>query len=398
MTGPHVASPDDIRDGQVTDVYFLRGEEVLRAEGENPVVVAEVRAGSLPGDWAWGVFAGLEEALWLLEGRGSDGRGIEIQAIREGTVFYPEEPVMTLVGPYLDFGALETALLGLLCQASGIATAAARCRLAAGGRPVYSFGARRMHPSIAPMIERAAFIGGCDGVAAVKSAELIGVAPVGTMAHALILILGEERAWMAFDRVVDPRLPRVALVDTFQDEKFGAVAAATALGKRLAAVRLDTPASRRGDFGAIIREVRWELDERGFGNVRIFASGGIDERGILELNRFVDAYGVGTAISGGPVVDFALDIVEVDGRPRAKRGKLSGRKHLWECPECGDRGISPWSTRLGHCPRCGHRVRELLETWISKGKRRRGEPSAHDIRERTLQQIARAPDPFGRGG
>src|SRR5437899_8820377 len=136
---------------------------------------------------------------------------------------------MTLAGPYLDFGLLETALLGLLCQATGIATAAARSQLAAGARPVYSFGARRMHPSIAPMIERAAFIGGCDGVAAVKSAELLGVAPVGTMAHALILILGEERAWKAFDRVIDPRLPRAALGGTSQAENFGGAAAAVAL-------------------------------------------------------------------------------------------------------------------------------------------------------------------------
>jgi nicotinate phosphoribosyltransferase len=254
-----------------------------------------------------------------------------------------------------------------------------------------------MHPAISPMIERAAYVGGCDGVSAVKSGELIGQAPVGTMAHALILILGEERAWRAFDRVVDGRLPRVALVDTFQDEKFGAVAAALTLGKRLAAVRLDTPASRRGDFAAILREVRWELDARGFGNVKIFVSGGIDEHRILELNRFVDAYGVGTSISNAPVIDFALDIVEVEQRPRAKRGKLSGRKHLWECPECGDRGIAPWSARLGHCPRCGHRVRDLMDTWIAKGKRKRGYPSAGDVRERTLEQISRSPDPFGRG-
>jgi nicotinate phosphoribosyltransferase len=393
--GLQVASPDEVRAGRVTDVYFLRGEEVLRAENENPQVVAEVRASSLPREWGWGVFAGLEEALWLLEGRGTEtGRGIEVQAIPEGTVFYAEEPVLTLVGPYLDFGVLETALLGLLCQASGVATSAARCKLAAGGRPVYSFGARRMHPAISPMIERAAYVGGCDGVAAVKSGELIGQAPVGTMAHSLILILGEERAWRAFDRVVDGKFPRVALVDTFQDEKFGAVAAALTLGKRLAAVRLDTPASRRGDFGAILREVRWELDERGFGDVKIFVSGGMDERQILELNRVVDAYGVGTSISNAPVIDFALDIVEVDEHPRAKRGKLSGRKHLWECPECGDRGIAPWSARLGHCPRCGHRVRDLMETMIAKGRRRRGAPSAQDVHQRTLEQIGRAPNPF----
>jgi nicotinate phosphoribosyltransferase len=393
--GLHIASPEEVKAGQVTDVYFLRGEEVLRAENENPQVVAEVRASVLPREWPWGVFAGLEEALWLLEGRGTEmGRGIEVQAIPEGTVFFAEEPVLTLAGPYLDFGVLETALLGLLCQASGVATAAARCKVAAGSRPVYSFGARRMHPAISPMIERAAYIGGCDGVAAVKSGELIGQAPVGTMAHSLILILGEERAWRAFDRVVDGKFPRVALVDTFQDEKFGAVAAALTLGKRLAAVRLDTPASRRGDFAAILREVRWELDERGFGGVKIFVSGGIDEVKILELNRLVDAYGVGTSISNAPVIDFALDIVEVDGHPRAKRGKLSGRKHLWECPDCGDRGIAPWSARLGHCPRCGHRVRDLMDTVIAKGRRKRGAPSANDVRQRSLEQIGRAPDPF----
>jgi nicotinate phosphoribosyltransferase len=383
----HVATPEEVRAGRVTDVYFLRGQEVLVDEGENPHVVAEIRAASLPGSWGWSVFAGLDEALWLLE-----GRDLEVQAVREGTVFYPEEPIMVLAGPYLEFGLLETALLGLLCQATGVASVAARCRLAAGARPVYSFGARRMHPAIAPMIDRAAYIGGCDGVAATKSAEVIGVTPVGTMAHAVILILGEDRAWRAFDRLMDRRVPRVALVDTFQDEKFGSLAAALTLGKSLAAVRLDTPASRRGNFTSILREVRWELDERGFNDVKIFVSGGIDEAKILELNRYADAYGVGTAISNAPVVDFALDIVEVGGKPRAKRGKLSGRKVLWECRECLNRGIAP-ARRLGHCPRCGHRVRSLLETLISHGRRKGRAPSVHAVRELALQQIARAPDP-----
>ena len=392
MTGFHVASPEEIRAGEVTDVYFLRGREVLRAEGENPQVVAEVRAGSLPAAWGWGVFAGLEEALYLLE-----GHDVEVQALPEGSVFYAEEPVLVISGPYLDFGVLETALLGVLCQASGVATAAARCRLAAGERAVYSFGARRMHPAIAPMIERSAYIGGCDGVAVVKSAEVIGLDPVGTMAHALALILGEERAWKAFDRVIDPRVPRVALVDTCQDEKFGAMAAALTLGRRLAAVRLDTPASRRGDFAAILREVRWELDARGFGGIKLFVSGGIDEGAILALNRYADAYGVGTAISNAPVLDFALDIVEVNGQARAKRGKLSGRKHLWGCPECGNRGIAPGRARVGHCPRCGHKVDLLLRTYIHRGRRKGKGPSAHEVRALTLAEIATAPDPFASG-
>ena len=388
----HVASSEEIRAGEVSDVYFLRAREVLKAEAENPPVVAEVRAASLPDDWPWAVFAGLDEALYLLE-----GRPLEVRALPEGSVFYAEEPVLVIEGTYLDFGQLETALLGLLCHPSGVATAAARCRLAAGPRPVYSFGARRVHPAIAPAIERAAFVGGCDGVSTVKSGQVIGVDPVGTMADAAIVILGEERAWRGFDRVIDPRVPRVALVDTFQDEKFGAVAAADALGRRLAAVGIDSPASRRGDLGAILREVRWELDGRGHRDVRIFVSGAIDERAILELNRYADAYGVATPISNAPAVEFSLDIVEVGGQARSRRGKLSGRKHLWGCEECGNRGIAPASGRLGHCPRCGHRVRALHDHVVHRGKRRGRSPRPGDIRSFALQDISAAPDPFGRG-
>ena len=391
--GFHVASPEEIRMGKVTDVYFLRGRQVLEAEGENPHVVAEIRATSLPRRWPWAVLAGLDEALALLE-----GRGVEVDAVPEGSLFGPEEPVLVLAGPYLEFGLLETALLGLLCQATGVATVAARCKLAARGRPVYSFGARRMHPAVTPMIERAAYLGGCDGVAAVKSAEEIGLSPVGTMAHAVILILGEERAWRAFDRAMEPEVPRVALVDTFQDEKFGALAAAGVLGDRLWGVRLDTPSSRRGDFGAIIREVRWELDRIGSTSVKIFASGGLDEGHILELNRWVDAYGVGTSISNAPVVDFALDLVEVDGHARAKRGKLSGRKQLWACPECGARGVSPAERRTIACPECGHDVVALLQRWMTGGKVVQPIASPEEARRRALEQVGEAPDPFESAG
>lgn len=387
--GFHVATPDEIRAGRVTDVYFLRGQQVLQAEGENPNVVMEVRASSLPRDWEWGILGGMEEAISLL-----DGRNVTVEALPEGSAFYAEEPVMVLTGRYLDFGILETALLGLLCQASGFATATSRVVLAAQGRPVYSFGARRLHPAIAPMFDRACYVGGCDGVAAIKSAELIGIDPVGTMAHSLILILGEERAWRGFHLALDRRIPRVALVDTFTDEKFGAVAAASVLGERLHAVRLDTPSSRRGNFRAILREVRWELDTRGFSDVKIFVSGGIDETTILELNRYVDAYGVGTAICNAPVIDFALDIVEIEGEPRSKRGKLSGRKHLWACSQCLNRGIAPARAKLGHCPRCGQRVRSLLETAIAEGRRRQRPEPARDIRDRTLAALPSLSNPF----
>jgi nicotinate phosphoribosyltransferase len=385
----HVASPEDILSGRVAEIQVLRGREVLHTIGQNPEVTVEVRASVLPLRWPWAVFAGLEEALSLLE-----GRGLSVHGLPEGSVFYPEEPVLAITGPYLSFAEVETALLGLLCQATGVATAAARCKRAAAGRPVYSFGARRAHPAVAPMIERAAFVGGCDGVSTLAGGELIGYAPVGTMSHTLMLVLGEEEAWRAFDRVVDGRVPRVAVVDTFQDEKFGAVAAAQILADRLAAVGIDSPASRRSDLLSVLREVRWELDARGYSGVKIFVSGGIDEDGILEVNRYADAYGVDGPIGNAPAVEFSLDVVEVNGQLRAKRGKLSGRKHVWVCPECANRGIAPAAARLGHCPRCGHRVRSVLGSLVAHGKRKGKAPSPRDVRDLAVEQVQRAPDPF----
>src|SRR5512142_638304 len=115
---------------------------------------------------------------------------LKVRSMKEGSVFYPYEPVMEIEGMYQDFCVYETALLGLICQASGIATGAARFKKLAGERPVISFGARRMHPALAPMIERNAYVGGCDGVAVGKSAELIESVPMGTMPHALIILMG----------------------------------------------------------------------------------------------------------------------------------------------------------------------------------------------------------------
>src|SRR6185436_19119017 len=193
---------------------------------------------------------------------------VDVSAMDEGLVFEPYQPVLRIEGTYVDWAKYETALLGLLCQASGIATKAARCKKAAGERQVISFGARRMHPSLAPMIERNAFIGGCDGVAVTKAAELIDADPMGTIPHALVLMVGDTvEALKAFHEVIEPKVRRVALIDTLQDEKFEAIRVAEALGKDLFAVRLDTPSSRRGDLYRIIEEVRWELNLRGFDHV-----------------------------------------------------------------------------------------------------------------------------------
>ena len=110
-----------------------------------------------------------------------------------------------------------------------------------------------MHPILAPMIERNAFIGGCDGVAVVKSGKLIGEGPMGTMPHSLILCMGSTvDAIKAYDEVLNPAFKRVALIDTFLDEKFETLNVAQAMGEKLYAVRFDTPGSRLAAVGATL--------------------------------------------------------------------------------------------------------------------------------------------------
>jgi nicotinate phosphoribosyltransferase len=378
----HTAREDDIKAGRITDVYFLRTLEILDREKINAVVEAEVTLKAFPESWAWGVLAGIEEVAGLLT-----GLPVDVDAFSEGSSFRVGEPILTARGPYREWGHYETAILGLLCQASGIATKAARCKRAAEGRTVISFGARRMHPVLAPMIERNAFIGGCDGVAVVKSAELIKEEPVGTMPHTLVLILGDTvKAAKAFDASIDPRVKRVVLIDTLGDEKFEALRVAEALGEHLFAVRLDTPASRRGDMLEILREVRWELDYRGFSWVKLFISGGLDEAEIQRLNPLADAYGVGTAISNAPVMNFALDLVEIDGRPIAKRGKRSGRKAVYRCRGCRLRWVLPADVPRPSCS-CGGSVESLLTPLLRNGRIVRKLPTTQEIRSRVLEEL-----------
>ena len=378
----YIAHEEDIKAGKTTDVYFIRTRKILTEKGIHKKVFADVTTTSVPHGWKWGVLAGIEEVAKLLQ-----GLPVNVYAMREGTIFHPYEPVLQIEGYYEEFGVYETALLGMLSQASGIATAALRIKIAANFKPVYSFGIRHMHPAIAPMIDRAAFIGGCDGVSGVLGAEMMGEKPVGTMPHALILTVGDQvKAWKYFDEVVEQEVPRTALVDTLCDEKFEALMAAEALGKRLNAVRLDTPGSRRGNFRKIIEEVRWELDLRGYDWVKIFVSGGLDEESIREIVDVADAFGVGSAIASAKPIDFSLDIVEVDGKPITKRGKLSGRKQVYRC-ENGHYHRVPADKKLERCPVCGARVEPLLQPLIENGEIVAELPKAREIREYVLEQV-----------
>ena len=314
-------SDETIKRGDCTDIYFVRTEETLGRDNINPFVSMEVTAAALPDSWA--VFCGLSDVITLLE-----GLPVTVEAMPEGSVFFKNEPVLRISGKYRDFCRYETAILGFLCHASGIASAAAHINVAACGHPVYSFGSRRQHPAIAGMIERAAWIGGVDGVS--NTCAPGGLPLVGTMPHAFVMCYKKpEDAWRSFDRYAPEEVPRIMLCDTWCDEKSESLRAAEC-GATM--VRLDTPRSRRGDMLAIIDEVRWELDAHGFDTVKILLTGGVTREDITASLQSVDAFGVGGAIANAAVIDFGMDIVETEGKPLAKRGKRSGTKQVYELP------------------------------------------------------------------
>ena len=381
----HIASIDDILSGRTTDVYFQRTVETLKLADLGDVVVrAEFHAMSLPRGYRWAIFAGLKEVINLLR-----DRPVTLYAMSEGTVFREGEPLMVIEGRYVDFAVLETAILGILRHYTSVATKAARIKRILGDKQCLFFGARAVHPAIQPMVDRAAYIGGCDGVANVLGAEMMGIRPVGTMPHALMIIFKAVRgdhteAWMWFDRAMPSDVPRIALVDTFMDEREEALIAAKLLGERLSGVRLDTPGSRRGSMRRIVEEVRWTLDIHGYRHVKIFVSGGIDEEQARELKDLVDGFGVGTAIAFPPSVDISMDIVEVlvDGKwvKITKRGKFPGARQVWVC-EDGSRRVGLLD---GEAPCNGS---PLLVKWLDNGRPVRDVPSEKEIREYVLAQL-----------
>ena len=387
----HVSSEKEIKQGKTTDIYFARTLEILKAKGRDKIHVrADVSTSDLPRNWPWGIFCGVEEVAQLFE-----GYPVDVYSFPEGSVLRPKDqygfstPVIVIDGAYGDFCLLETPLLGLICQASGIATMAARVRKLVGNRHLVSFGIRRAHPAIAPMIDRAAYIGGFDGVSSLTGARAIGKKPNGTMPHALIIAFGEQaEAWRAFDEVMPKDVPRIALVDTYHDEKTEAIKAVETLGKKLYAVRLDTPKSRKGNLVDIIREIRWELNFRGYKHVKIMVSGGIGEDDIQPLSAAgVDGFGVGSSISTAPVIDFALDIVEKEGLPVAKRGKFGGAKQVWRCPRCLVDIVLPTKDKAPKCPICSSRTESMLKPLVRAGKIVRKLPKPVDIRQFVLKQL-----------
>lgn len=310
------AEHNEILEGLTTDVYFVKTYEILEAMDKlDTEVTVEVFARS------YGVFCGLPEALALLEGTGA-----EVWSLNEGDFFQAKEVLMRIKGKYSNFGIYETALLGVLASSSGWATAAKEVKEAAGDRPAIIFGARHVHPAVAPVMERSAIIGGMDGSSCILGAKLAGIEPKGTVPHAVMLIAGDTlKVAKKYDEIMPEEDARLVLVDTFKDEAEETLRIAEEMQGRLQGIRLDTPSERGGVTPSLVRETRARLDLKGFTDIMLFVSGGLTPERIVQLkDAGADAFGVGSYVSGAPAIDMTMDIKEIDGVPVAKRGRIPG--------------------------------------------------------------------------
>ncbi|MDP2661597.1 MAG: nicotinate phosphoribosyltransferase [Dehalococcoidia bacterium] len=313
-------TPSPVLTGETADIYFARTLTVLEQEHRNPVVTMEVFSNGE------GVLCGIKEALDVL--RHALDKEAQVWSLAEGEPFSCKETVMRITARYASFGLYETAILGILAHSSGWATASRECVTAAQGVPVLSFGARHIHPKVVDVMDYAAIVGGCVTGSTPAGARLAGLEAAGTMPHAMILIFGDTvEAALAFDRHMPRGVPRTVLVDTYKDEVEESLRVARALGEKLQGVRLDTPPERGRVTPHLVREVRAYLDLAGYQHVKITVSGGLDPdriRLFREQGAPVDAFGVGSYISGARPIDFTGDLKEVAGKPIAKRGRLPG--------------------------------------------------------------------------
>jgi nicotinate phosphoribosyltransferase len=264
----------------------------------------------------------------------------DVEAVREGTVVFPREPILRVSGSILEAQILETHLLNLIGFSTLAATKAARIAEAAAPAEVVEFGCRRAQgPDGAVIATRASFIGGAFSTSNLEAGKRFRIPVKGTMAHSFVMAFpSEAEAFRAFARSF-PGMA-VLLIDTDDTVESGLPAAIAiaremrARGERLAGVRIDS-----GDLAAIAREVRSALDAAGFPQVKIFASGDLDERGIAALAAAgapIDAYGVGTRLASSDgdsalTCIYKLVAVEEAGgrlRSRMKRTDEPGKATL----------------------------------------------------------------------
>jgi nicotinate phosphoribosyltransferase len=261
----------------------------------------------------------------------------DVWAVPEGRVVFADEPILEVTAPLAEAQLVETYLLNQVSFQTAIASKAARVRLAAGDRPVVDFSFRRTQgPEAAIAVARACAIVGFAGTSNVEAARRFGLTPVGTMAHSYVQAFeSEAEAFEAF--AADFPTATTLLVDTY-DTLDGVATAARLIGERglggNVGIRLDS-----GDLATLAREARRLLDDAGLQEVRIMASGSLDEYAIVELvaaGAPIDAFGVGTKMgvsADAPYLDSVYKLVAYAGRPVMKlspaKATEPGRKQVF---------------------------------------------------------------------
>jgi nicotinate phosphoribosyltransferase len=327
----------------LTDRYELTMlGSALRDGSAQRRCVFEVFARRLPEGRRYGVVAGTGRLLDAIERFRFDGPALEallrdgvidelaadhlsgyrfqghVDGYPEGELYFPYSPVLTVSGSFADAVVLETLSLSVLNHDCAVASAAARMVTAAAGRPIIEMGSRRTHERAAVAAARAAYLAGFASTSNLEAAGRWGVPTAGTAAHAFTLLHDDERA--AFAAQVQSLGPGTTLlVDTY-DITRGIELAVEVAGPDLGAIRIDS-----GDLGVLADQSRAQLDGLGATRTQIIVSGDLDEFAIAALAaRPVDRYGAGTAVvtgSGAPTAGMVYKLVEVDGRPVAKRSE-----------------------------------------------------------------------------
>ena len=347
----------------LTDLYQLAMLQAYREHGLTDTAVFEFFVRKLPAQRGFLMACGLEQAVSFLEtahfsdhdrealrGLGQFPRSFvdslaefrftgDVDALPEGTIFFPDEPVLRVVAPLPQAQLVETRLVNLLHFQTVIASKAARMVLAAPGKQLVDFGLRRAHGAEAGLLAaRAAYVAGFSGTATLEAALRFGIPAYGTMAHSFVQAHDDET--LAFEHFARSRPDGVVLlIDTYDTEQAAEKVARLAHrlageGIRIRGVRLDS-----GDLAAHARRVRAILDANELRHITIFASGGLDENALAAFTRSgapIDGYGVGTSLttsSDAPALDCAYKIQEYAGIARRKRseGKATwpGRKQVW---------------------------------------------------------------------
>ncbi|HMW56420.1 MAG: nicotinate phosphoribosyltransferase [Candidatus Accumulibacter phosphatis] len=406
----------------LTDLYQLTMLQAYYERGMNEVAVFEFFVRKLPEKRNFLIAAGLEQVLEYLEQacfaadelqwlqhcgrfRGDFVDSLadwcftgDVDALPEGTLVFPDEPLLRIIAPMREAQLVETRIINLLQFQSMVAAKAARCVLAAAGRTLVDFGLRRAHGAEAGLLSaRASYLAGFTGTATVLAGMRWGIPLFGTMAHSYIQANASET--QAFENFARSQPGGTTLlIDTYDTEE--AARKLVALMPKLAvpsiqAVRLDS-----GDLGEHARRVRAILDAGGLSDVRIFASGNLDEyriRDLLQSGAPIDGFGVGTRMNTSadqPYLDCAYKLQEYAGSPRRKRseGKATwpGRKQVRRAYGADGRMIGDLLTVASD----SHEQDDLLIPAMRHGRRVKQSPALADIRARVCDGLARLPAPL----